>query len=153
MIRRKPNASSDWKRAIAGYLDDAVRGSAPDVDELIAAYPDLADDLRQFRQDHQRILRVANSSKANEPIRVDQHDAATRTGSLNSTPASQDMIFELQTYVASPTDGEPPQSLLGRFGFPEGRRECLEHRAQGDEVQVDPSLRPDRLQPRSRTSR
>ena len=62
------------------------------ADELIAAHPDLADELRQFLADHQRIQRLANSSQAIRENGADRQDAATRAGSANSTPGSQDLI-------------------------------------------------------------
>src|SRR5207249_3718896 len=56
------------ERAIAGYLDDVAQGKPPDADELIAAHPDLAEDLRRFLENHQRIMHVAQSSRANDEI-------------------------------------------------------------------------------------
>ena len=46
--------------AIAEYLDDVANGKSRDADGLIAAHPDLADELRQFLADHLRIQQLAN---------------------------------------------------------------------------------------------
>jgi serine/threonine protein kinase len=73
--------------AIAEYLDDDANGKPRDADALIAAHPDLANELRQFLADHQRIQRLANSSQPNRE-------------------------FDL----SRPLDGSAQASLLGRFG-------------------------------------
>ncbi len=61
MIRRPPKASSGWSARSPPILTMRRHGKPSDADELIAAHPDLANDLRQFLDDHQRIMRVANS--------------------------------------------------------------------------------------------
>jgi serine/threonine-protein kinase len=50
-----------WERIIAEYLEDSARGNSQDAADLLAAHPDLADELRQFLIDHQEAMDVANS--------------------------------------------------------------------------------------------
>src|SRR3954453_24206394 len=66
------------ERAIATYLDQEAQGSACNTDELIAAYPDLATDLREFAANHQRIVQIVKSSHPNDQIAIEpQHGATT----------------------------------------------------------------------------
>lgn len=59
------NDSDSWwderlAALIAEYLAALERGEAPDQDALLAAHPDLADGLRDFFADHNRMRRLAS---------------------------------------------------------------------------------------------
>src|SRR6188768_2944941 len=101
--------------AIADYLDAAAHGKPCNLDELIAANPDLADDLRQFAADHLAVQRVANSSHVHFGIASAIHHAATRAQSAYSTPASQEQLSFSQSDLSTPLGDAPDSSLLGRF--------------------------------------
>jgi WD40 repeat protein len=45
--------------AIASYLEQAANGSPPEREAFLGLYPDLADELRSFLDDHARFSRVA----------------------------------------------------------------------------------------------
>ena len=102
--------------AIAEYLDDLANGKPCDAEGLIAAHPDLADELRQFLADHHRIQQLANSSQAIHHDGPGLYDAPTRACSGNSTPGSQDLISFSQADLSGQADDQPRASVLGRFG-------------------------------------
>ncbi len=62
--------------AIATFLDHEAQGSSRDADELIAAYPDLATDLREFLANHQRIVQIVNSSHPNDRLAIEVPNVA-----------------------------------------------------------------------------
>src|ERR1700694_3661747 len=65
---------------IAEFLQDAAGGKEPDREELLAQHPDLADDLRSFFADHDRVRALA------EPLRPAKAVGASTTG-LNGAVA------------------------------------------------------------------
>src|SRR6476620_10949698 len=77
--------------AIAEYLNVCENGTPPCSDDPIAAYPDLADELRQFITDHDRILQLAHSSQR-LPGQAIPPDAPTRVLSAVSTPANDAIL-------------------------------------------------------------
>jgi tRNA A-37 threonylcarbamoyl transferase component Bud32 len=104
------------ERTIAGYLEDVAQGKPVDTVRLIAEHPDLADDLRQFLDDHQRIARVANSSIAIHPAADNQPDALTRIYSSDNTPKSEQTIsVSPSLFTPGPVD-KSSDSFVGRFG-------------------------------------
>jgi serine/threonine protein kinase len=102
--------------AIAEILDDVAKGKPCDAEGLIAAHPDLADELRQFLADHRRIQQLADSSQAVCRNGTDLKAAPTRACSGNSTPGSQDLISFSQLDLPSQLGDGSRESLLGRFG-------------------------------------
>src|SRR5262245_26411184 len=110
--------AADYERrlecAIADYLDAAATGRPRDPDALIAAYPDLAGDLRLFLADHQDIQRVANSSHSRLGIGTADQDAVTRAHSANSTPAACKSLSLSQLESTSPASDVARSLPLGR---------------------------------------
>src|SRR4051812_1682137 len=102
--------------AIAEILDDVAKGKPCDAEGLIAAHPDLADELRQFLADHRRIQQLADSSQAVCRNGTDLNAAPTRACSGNSTPGSQDLISFSQLDLPSQLGDGSRESLLSRFG-------------------------------------
>jgi serine/threonine protein kinase len=109
-----PNAADDsrFEDAIAGYLDDVSAGT-PNPEKLLAAHPDLADELRAFLRDHHHLMRIGDLLKVGD-------NAAEQAG--NSTPhdSTGDGTAGPQLALNVPTskhDSEQSQSPgLGRFG-------------------------------------
>jgi hypothetical protein len=82
----RPGPSSAWEneqrleRAIAEYLDADAKGESRDPDELIAAYPELSRELRQFFEDHNAVMQIADSWSRRQLAPVVQH-GGDRAGS------------------------------------------------------------------------
>src|SRR3954447_5635454 len=102
--------------AIAEYLEDLANAKPCDAEGLIAAHPDLADELRQFLADHRRIQQLADSSQAVCRNGTDLKAAPTQACSGNSTPGSQDLISLSQPNFPGQFGDRSRESLLGRFG-------------------------------------
>lgn len=100
-------AQQRLERAIAAYLDDLAHGKVHDPGELLAAHPDSADDLRQFLEDHERILQLAQPWRSDESGRL---SSGQDTPHSHHEPTNPDGRLE-QTAVF-----EAPGSRLGRFG-------------------------------------
>src|SRR5262245_32264703 len=54
-----PSQADRLDEVVAGYLRAVERGESPDRDELLAGHPELADELREFFADHDRMARLA----------------------------------------------------------------------------------------------
>src|SRR4051812_9617718 len=93
------------ERVIAAYLESVEAGKPIDAVKLLAQQPDLADELRQFFDDHERMMHVANSSQAMGPSGGVHQNDSTSLGIAGSTPAGRDVAAVSQR-------GEG----LGRFG-------------------------------------
>jgi serine/threonine protein kinase len=102
--------------AIAEYLDDLAHGRPCDAERLVAAHPELADELRQFLVDHHRIQQLANSSQAIRQNGAGLDDAPTRACSGISTPGSEDLISFSQSDLSGLSSDPSKASMLGRFG-------------------------------------
>jgi WD40 repeat protein len=62
-----PTPTARLDEVIAAYLEAAEQGSPPDREALLARHPDLADGLRAFFADHDRLGRVGAPPRAAEP--------------------------------------------------------------------------------------
>jgi WD40 repeat protein len=68
-MSEQPNNPSREQRLnelIAAYLEAAEAGRPPDQDGLLRQHPDLADDLRAFLDNHQRLARLGQPLRAAE---------------------------------------------------------------------------------------
>src|SRR5690349_16258772 len=102
--------------AIADYLEACADGTPPCPDELIAAHPDLAEELKLFLADHARIQRLASSSQDLPGNGAVRPDAPTRALSAISTPANDVILSFSQLDTSRLADGESRTRLAGRFG-------------------------------------
>jgi len=104
------------ERAIAGYLEDAARGIRQDPGQLLAAHPDLADELRQFLEDHDEVMQVADSWRLEVGVEADGRPAAISSSDY-STPASHgartrpDELSALPAAITSPLTGSRTCSI------------------------------------------
>ena len=62
MSQDRPDHSQHLNEIIAQYLEAVETGNSPDRGELLAAHPDLADELRSFFTEHDR-MRAAGGSQ------------------------------------------------------------------------------------------
>jgi hypothetical protein len=62
---------------IAAYLEAVEIGRSPDRDAWLAEHPDLADDLRQFFANHDRMAQVGAPLRAVAPVAAPPSEAAT----------------------------------------------------------------------------
>src|SRR4051794_7997892 len=67
---------------MADYVAEAEAGRPPDRAALLAAHPDLADDLAAFFRDHDRLLRLT------EPLRAAAPDLDGVTLGLDALPTA-----------------------------------------------------------------
>jgi serine/threonine protein kinase len=75
-----PSAAESQQRlesAIAAYLEEAARGNQPDPNEMLAAHPELADELRHFLDDHQQAMHLADSWRLDVGLETDVRSVAT----------------------------------------------------------------------------
>jgi hypothetical protein len=109
---------------ILAYLEAADAGRAPDPSEVLARHPDLADELRAFFDDHDRVHRLAGplrSAGASPPGPDETADAGAGVGAAAAEP------------LPPPVGGYRPLRLLGAGGMgrvyeaedPSGRRVAL----------------------------
>jgi serine/threonine-protein kinase len=68
---------SKLDEVIAAFLEAEQSGKAGDRDAWLQRYPELADDLRRFFEQHDRMARLAAPLRAAEPVAT--VDAATGT--------------------------------------------------------------------------
>ena len=82
MNEDRPDHSQRLNEIIAEYLEAVEANSAPDREKLLAAHPDLADELQSFFTEHDRMRAAAGSQEeatlATSTIRRRGHAAATR---------------------------------------------------------------------------
>jgi serine/threonine protein kinase len=119
--------ASKLESAIARYLEDEAAGKPPYVNDFVAAHPELADDLRQFLTDHERMQRLANSSQALNARPGDRQSGQTPGASANSTPATHARVPLVDSVGSMPTAAISSERALGQFGD----YELLEKIAQG----------------------
>ena len=87
MSSNSPNHSGREARLdelIAAYLEAVEAGQSPDRDEWLARYPDLADELRRFFANHDRMARVGEPLRAAAAAEPPTSEAATLA--LGETP-------------------------------------------------------------------
>src|SRR4051812_22040749 len=92
-----PSAENErrFEDVIARYLDDVTAGT-PDPAQLVAAHPELAHDLREFLNDHLRIMKLADLF----PPSGDH----VKEGACNSTPHdSNDQETAFQENLVAPS--------------------------------------------------
>jgi serine/threonine protein kinase len=113
-----PTSDHDQRleRAIAGYLEDVAQGKSVNTERLISEHPDIADDLRQFFDDHERIARVANSSIARNEQGDNRPDAPTCVHSSDNTPNRDQTISISPSLFTSGPVNKLPGALVGQFG-------------------------------------
>ncbi len=76
------DSHEDLERAIAAYLEELAKGKPFDRDVWLAAHPDCAAELRQFLEDHDRVMQVASpwrttaDSESDGPLATDDTPAA-----------------------------------------------------------------------------
>ncbi len=110
-----PRAETErrFENAIAGYLDDVSAGT-PDPGKLLAAHPDLADDLRDFLQDHQRLMRIADLLQVGVSA-DEQAENSTPHDSIRDETARLENIA-LGAPVPLQNSDQSSSPSLGRFG-------------------------------------
>ncbi len=85
--------------AVAAFLDQEAQGLSYNADQLIAAHPDLATDLREFLANHQRIVQIVKSSHPNGQIATEPRNAASTSRqqftahAAENSPTSPHRIF------------------------------------------------------------
>src|SRR5262249_10309226 len=62
---------------IATYLEAVEAGQSPDREEWLARHPDLADDLRAFFANHDRMAQVGEPLRASAAVEPPTSEAAT----------------------------------------------------------------------------
>jgi WD40 repeat protein len=65
--------------AIVSYLESVAIGSAPDREAFLAKYPDVADELRAFLNDHHRLTNLAGRPAEPETLPVGESAPASST--------------------------------------------------------------------------
>ena len=76
-----PGRNQRLDSVVAEYLDALASGPAPDRGEWLARHPDLADDLRAFFADHDRLVQLS------APLSVRSATSATTSCSKRSRAA------------------------------------------------------------------
>ena len=82
---QNPDRQARLERVLADYLHSVEKGQPLDRSALIAAHPDLADDLQSFFRNHDSIGRLA------VPLNAAAAEAPTITGMLDPEPAQSGM--------------------------------------------------------------
>src|SRR5262249_52990293 len=81
----KPHPDARPDELIAAYLEAVEAGRAPDREAWLARHPDLADDLRAFLANHDRMAQVGAPLRALAPADAPTQEAATQ--GLTAAPA------------------------------------------------------------------
>ena len=74
------HGAGELEKALAEYLLAAEAGRAPDREAFVAAHPGLADDLRAFFEDEERLDRMAYPLRATAPAAEATVDGSTTGG-------------------------------------------------------------------------
>ncbi len=101
---------------IADYLEAAANGKPRDPGAVIAAHPELADDLRQFFTDHEHIWQLASWSQADHNSAAVRREAPTRTSVESGTPADHITISISPPSGPQAAAAGPRLPLCGQFG-------------------------------------
>src|SRR5262245_27518399 len=83
-MMNEPSASRDQRvdEVIAAYLEAEAAGQAPNPQDLLARYPDLASELAAFFADHARVQRMA------QPLRPLAQAVQARPGIVAEPPTT-----------------------------------------------------------------
>jgi WD40 repeat protein len=103
-----PNRSEHEARlngVIAAYLEAVEAGQVPDRAEWVARYPDLADDLRKYFANHDRIAQVGEPLRAAAPAQPPTLEAATLAPDTSPAEPVPDTVryfgdYELREEIA-----------------------------------------------------
>jgi serine/threonine protein kinase len=104
------------ERAIAEYLEAAANGEPPDPAEMLAAYPELADELNQFFADHNQVMRLADSWRSEVAAQEIDERFASSSGSQRRTPATADTQILSEGAASSPAVATQSASAPVRLG-------------------------------------
>lgn len=109
-----PEDADRFEDAIAKYLDDVTAGT-PNPAKLIADHPDLAEDLRAFLDDHERLVRVANLLQVGGSDAKEQAENSTPQDSVSVETARANALVH-ESGVALQASEQSTSPALGRFG-------------------------------------
>ncbi len=92
-------------QVIADYLAAQDAGTAPANDALLAAHPDLADDLRSFFREHDRLGRLAAPIRAGfEPTPSRESESTLGTTTSSSSPSQGTIDYDADCGAQMPPD-------------------------------------------------
>ena len=105
----------DLERAIAAYLEESANGRPFDRDAWLGAHPECADELRQFLQDHDRVMQAASPWR----LAVDSESAGPlTTGDAHVARGLPTVEFDVTAESPSPSSvvGSQQTDDVVRFG-------------------------------------